>query len=80
VRAAPVPRAVTEASIPGSVPAEGQVRRPTAANDTEVPASATSVARVELLADHAVLANLSLAVLGVLVMIASDWGQPSESR
>jgi hypothetical protein len=38
------------------------------------------IPRVELLADHAVLANLSLAVLGVLVMIASDWGQPSESR
>jgi hypothetical protein len=38
------------------------------------------IPRVELLADHAVLANLSLAVLGVLGMIASDWGQPSERR
>ena len=38
------------------------------------------IPRVELLADHALLANLSLAALGALVMVAADWGQPSGSR
>ena len=38
------------------------------------------VLRVEFLADQALPANLSLALLGVLVMVTADWGQPSASR
>ena len=38
------------------------------------------ILRVEFLADQALLANLSLALLGVLVMVTADWGQPSASR
>ena len=35
------------------------------------------VPRVDLLADHALLANLGLALLGVVVMVAADRFQPS---
>jgi hypothetical protein len=35
------------------------------------------VPRVDVLADHALLANLSLATLGVLVMVAAERAQPS---
>jgi uncharacterized membrane protein YbaN (DUF454 family) len=35
------------------------------------------IPRVDLLADHALFANLSLAVLGVLVMVAAERVQPS---
>ena len=35
------------------------------------------VPRVEVLADHALFANLSLAMLGVLVMVAAERAQPS---
>jgi hypothetical protein len=46
MRAVPAaPGAVTEASILGAYRPDGQVRTPAAGNDTEVPASATSVAQ-----------------------------------
>jgi hypothetical protein len=35
------------------------------------------IPRVDVLADHALAANLSLAVLGVLVLVAAERGQPS---
>jgi hypothetical protein len=35
------------------------------------------IPRVDLLADHALLANLALAVLGVVMMLAADRRQPS---
>ena len=35
------------------------------------------VPRVDLLADHALLANLALAVLGFMLMVITDRAQPS---
>jgi hypothetical protein len=35
------------------------------------------IPRVDVLADHALVANLSLAALGVLVMVAAERVQPS---
>jgi hypothetical protein len=35
------------------------------------------VPRIDVLADHALFANLSLAMLGVLVMVAAERAQPS---
>ena len=35
------------------------------------------IPRVDLLADHALLANLALALLGLVVMAAADRPQPS---
>jgi hypothetical protein len=35
------------------------------------------IPRVDLLADHALFANLALALLGLVVMVAADRPQPS---
>jgi hypothetical protein len=35
------------------------------------------IPRVDLLADHALVANLALALLGLVVMAAADRPQPS---
>ena len=35
------------------------------------------IPRVDVLADHALAANLSLAILGVLVLVAAERVQPS---
>lgn len=35
------------------------------------------IPRVDVLADHALAANLSLAVVGVLVLVAAERAQPS---